>query len=64
MIAFMKAEEFMRKTKMPFRTYYRKKKRYDIFVVKLANEYVLVEIKRNKIKAISPDKIKEFSNLI
>ena len=64
MIVFMRVDEFMKKTKMPFRTYYRKKKRFDIFTVKFANEYVLVSIEKNRIKPISPDKIKEFSKLV
>ncbi len=63
MIAFMKADEFMKKTKMTLRTYYRRKKRFDIFVVKLANEYVLVSIENNQITPISPANIKEFKDL-
>lgn len=64
MIVFMPAEEFMKKTKMPVRTFYRKKRNLDIFTVRLTGEYVLVKIEKEKIKSISPENIKEFSNLL
>jgi len=63
-IVFMPAEEFMKKTKMPVRTFYRKKRNLDIFTVRLTGEYVLVKIEKEKIKSISPENIKEFSNLL
>jgi len=64
MLVFIPAEEFMKKTKIPVRTFYRKKRNLDLITIKLINEYVLVKIEDGKIKPVSPEYIKEFSNLL
>lgn len=64
MLVFIPAEEFMKKTKIPVRTFYRKKRNLDLITIKLINEYVLVKIEDGKIKPVFPEYIKEFSNLL
>ena len=60
MLVFMPVDEFMSKTKTDRMTFYRRKFGFKYFTVKLKQEFILVEIKKKKIKPVEPFKIKEF----
>ncbi|SNZ07739.1 hypothetical protein SAMN06265182_0993 [Persephonella hydrogeniphila] len=60
MLKFIPVDEFIRKTKTDRMTFYRRKFGFKYLTVKLKQEFILVEIKNNKIKAVDPSIIKEF----
>ena len=61
-IAFVSLKIFLEKNKIPKRSFYRYKRKRKIFVVKLHQEFILVD---ENFKPINPKKIKEISeNLI
>ncbi len=63
MLVFMPVDEFMRKTNTDRMTFYRRKFGFKYFTIKLKQEFILVEIKGNHIKAIDPSIIREFQQL-
>lgn len=63
MLKFITIEEFLRKTNTDRMTFYRRKFCFRYFTVKLKQEFILVEIKNNKITAVDPVTIKEFQRL-